>query len=120
MTKTFVETTDFSRWRARFLSDEDYAKLQEELIGWPQRGDVMPGCGGLRKLRIRDRKRQRGKRGGARLIYLHVPEAGQFLMLDVYGKDEKDDLTAQEKKELSALAREYRKQVLEAARRAAE
>jgi hypothetical protein len=113
---TFVETTDFSKWRKRFLSDEDYTKLQQELIASPQRGDVMPGCGGLRKLRIRDRKRQKGKRGGARIIYLHVPEARRFLMLDGYGKDEKDDLAAAEKKDLRELAREYRQRVIKTAR----
>ena len=116
--KTFVETTAFSRWRRLFLSDEDYAKLQQELAAAPQRGDVMPGCGGLRKLRIRDRKRQKGKRGGARVVYLHIPEAGQFLMLDVYGKGEKDDLAPAEKRELRELSREYRKQVVEAIRKA--
>ncbi len=112
--KTFVETTNFTEWRARFLSSEDYAKLQQELVAIPQRGDVMPGCGGLRKLRIRDPKRQKGKRGGARIIYLHIPEVGQFLMLDVYGKNEKDDLTFAEKKEFRELAREYRRQVVKA------
>jgi hypothetical protein len=116
--KRFVETTDFSKWRPRFLSEEDYSKLQQELIASPLRGDVMPGCGGLRKLRIRDRKRQKGKRGGARIIYLHIPEVDQFLMLDVYGKNEKDDLIATEKKDLRELAREYRRQVIKAARAA--
>jgi len=115
--KTFVETTAFSRWRPGFLSDEDYAKLQQELVAAPQWGDVMPGCGGLRKLRIRDPKRQKGKRGGARVIYLHIAEVGQFLMLDVYGKDEKDDLAPAEKREFRELAREYRNQVIESHRR---
>ncbi len=116
--KTFVETSDFSKWRMRFLSDEDYAQLQDALSTTPQLGDVMPGCGGLRKLRIRDRKRQKGKRGGARIIYLSIPEADQFLMLDVYGKNEKDDLSAADKKELRELARAYRRQVVDAIRKA--
>jgi putative transcriptional regulator len=110
--KTFVETTDFSKWRPRFLSDVDYADLQQELGASPQQGRVMPGCGGLRKLRVHDRTRQKGKRGGARIIYLHLPETGQFLMLDVYGKNEKDDLTPTEKKELRELAREYKNRVI--------
>ncbi len=115
--KTFVETSTFSRWRPDFLSDEDYARLQQELIVAPQRGDVMPGCGGLRKLRIRDRKRQKGKRGGARIIYLHLAEIGQFLMLDVYSKNEKEDLAPADKRELRALAREYRIQVIRSYRK---
>jgi hypothetical protein len=115
--KSFVETTEFSKWQPRFLPGAAYGELQKELIANPQKGAVMPGCGGLRKIRIRDPKRQRGKRGGARVIYLHVPEAEQFLMLDVYSKGEKEDLTAAEKAEFRELARRYKKLVVEAARR---
>ncbi len=70
----------------------------------PDSGAVMPGCGGLRKIRTADPKRGKGKRGGARVIYLHVPAARRFYLLDVYGKDEKDDLSANEKKQLRLLA----------------
>jgi hypothetical protein len=76
----------------------------------PDRGDVMPGCGGLRKLRVSDPGRGKGKRSGARIIYLYVLEAKRFYMLDVYGKDEKDDLSTAEKKFLSQLADEVRSQ----------
>jgi hypothetical protein len=115
--KTFIETTEFSTWQSRFLPGDAYAKLQKELIANPQTGKVMPGCGGLRKARITDPKRQKGKRGGARVIYLHIPEAHQFLMLDIYGKGEKDDLTRAEKKDLRTLAGEYKTLIVEAARR---
>ena len=114
--KTFVETTEFSKRQLRFLPDDAFAELQKELIANPQKGDVMPGCGGLRKLRIADPKRQKGKRGGARVIYLHISEVGQFLMLDIYGKNEKDDLTPAEKKDFRELGREYKKLIIEAAR----
>ena len=116
--KTFVETTDFSKWQPGFLPGDAYTELQKELIANPQKGDVMPGCGGLRKLRIADPKRQKGKRGGARVIYLHIPEASQFLMLDIYGKSEKEDLTPAEKKDLRELARDYKRLIVEAARKA--
>ena len=52
--------------------------LQRELMNDPESGAVMPGCGGLRKIRIADPGRGKGKRGGARVIYLHVPEASVF------------------------------------------
>ena len=120
MVKTFVETTEFSRWQPRFLPGDTYAELQKQLIGNPNKGDVIRGCGGLRKLRIADPKRRKGKRGGARVIYLHIPEADQFLMLDIYGKDEKDDLTSVEKKQLRELAREYKGIIVEAFRKAEE
>ena len=84
----------------------------------PELGDVMKGCGGLRKLRTADPRRGKGKRGGARVIYLYVPEAKWFFLLDVYGKDEKDDLSAGEKKELTRLAEELKKQAKAAIDRA--
>ena len=98
------------------MPGEAYAELQKELIANPQKGDVMPGCGGLRKVRIADPRRQKGKRGGARVIYLYIPEANQFLMLDIYGKNEKDDLTPAEKKDLRELAREYKRLIAETAK----
>jgi hypothetical protein len=85
------------------------------LMDNPDRGDVMPGCGGLRKIRTADPRRGKGKRGGARVIYLYVPEAKWFFMLDAYDKDEQDDLTAAEKKVLSGLARELKQQAKAAA-----
>jgi hypothetical protein len=115
---TFVETTDFSKWQPEFLPGEAYEELQKQLIANPRKGDVMSGCGGLRKLRIADPKRQKGKRRGARVIYLHIPEADQFLMLDIYSKGEKDDLTPREKKALRELAQQYKKLAIEAARNA--
>ena len=116
--KTFVETTEFSRWHQKFLPGDACFKLQKELVANPQKGDVMPGCGGLRKLRIADPRRQKGRRGGARVIYLHIPEVNQFLMLDIYSKGEKDDLSPAEKKDLRELAREYKRLIVEAAQRA--
>lgn len=52
----------------------------------------MPGCGGLRKVRVADRGRGKGKRGGARVIYLSIPEADRIDMIAVDSKDERDEL----------------------------
>ena len=110
MKAIFVESTGFTDWVSDFLPDEAYAKLQQELMDNPNKGSVMPGCGGLRKVRTADPKRGKGKRGGARVIYLHVPEAKWFFMLDIYDKDEQEKLSADEKKALSKLAVECAKQ----------
>lgn len=93
---------------SELLPDVDYAQLQRELIDNPNKGTVMPGCGGLRKVRYGDARRQKGKRGGVRVIYLFVPEANRFFMLDIYDKDEQEDLSAAEKKELSKLCKELK------------
>lgn len=76
----------------------------------PVKGTPMRGCGGLRKIRTRDPKRGKGKRGGARVIYLYVPETQQFFMIDIYSKDEKDSLTVAEKKTLAGLAAQLKRE----------
>ena len=110
MQKTFIETAEFTEWVAEYLPDELYAFVQRELMNDPERGSVMPGCGGLRKLRIADPRRGKGKRGGARIVYLHIAEADQIHLITVYGKDQKDDLSAEEKKLYRQLARFLKEQ----------
>src|SRR5579864_8166009 len=114
MKATFVETTGFTDVIADFMSDEQYAALQKQLMDDPNCGKVMPGCGGLRKLRTFDPRRGKGKRGGARVIYLHVSEARRFYMLDIYGKGQKDDLSAKEKKQLRSLAEQLKQEAIHA------
>jgi hypothetical protein len=112
MKATFIETTGFTKVISDFLPDHAYAKVQQRLIVNSDEGTVMSGCGGLRKLRTADPKRGKGKRGGARVIYLHVPTAKRFYLLDIYGKDEKDDLSAEEKKQLRQLAEQLKKEAI--------
>jgi hypothetical protein len=72
-----------------------------DLIAYePTRGDIIPGSGGLRKIRIgRDGI---GKRGGARVIYYFYNERFPILLVALYAKNEKNDLTAAKKRELAA------------------
>ena len=104
MKATFIETTGFTKGITELLPDHAYARLQQRLMENPDSGRVMAGCGGLRKIRAADPTRGKGKRGGSRVIYLYVPAAKRFYLLDVYGKDEKDDLSANEKNQLRQLA----------------
>jgi hypothetical protein len=87
----FFETSVFTRRVTELLSDDEYAALQRILVVNPNAGDVIPGSGGLRK--IRWAAQGRGKRGGARIIYFHVISRDQFYMLLIYGKNEQDDLS---------------------------
>ena len=112
MKATFVEITGFTSDVGQFLLDKAYAALQHALMVNPDAGDVMPGCGGLRKVRTADRSRGKGTRGGARVIYFHLPDAGLFYMIAIYGKDEKDDLSASEKKDHRDLATAIKAAVL--------
>src|SRR5687768_9430735 len=93
-----------------FGSDDEYRGFQNYLAANPERGDVIQGCGGLRKVRWRDPKRGKGKRGGLRIIYLYVLDIYMVGILDVYDKDETDDLTADQRKALSEAAERVREQ----------
>lgn len=110
MKAVFIETRNFTEWFSEYISDDEYATLQQILMKNPTQGDVMPGCGGLRKVRTASTKRGKGKRSGARVIYLYIPENRWFFMLDIYGKEEKEDLSTAEKSVLSALAGNLKQQ----------
>lgn len=109
MQAVFVETREFTRTLREYLDDVAYAKLQQELMDNPSRGTVIKGTGGLRKIRFVDPRRSKGKRSGARLIYLYLPDVKRFYLLDIYSKDEKVDLSAAECRQLSLLVDELKK-----------
>jgi len=113
----FVETRIFTNRLKTFLTDKAYSELQKELSEDPKRGDVMKGCGGLRKIRMRDALRGKGRRGGARVIYLYIQEAGRIDFIAIYGKNEQDDLTAKQKKELKAFAAKAKAEAIRRSRK---
>ncbi|MGD9788546.1 MAG: transcriptional regulator [Sulfuricellaceae bacterium] len=87
---TVIETPTFQRYAAQVWSDEE----RQEFIGWlaanPLAGDVIPGSGGLRK--VRWSRAGQGKRGGARAIYYAVLEDGVIWLLIAYAKAKFDNL----------------------------
>lgn len=100
----FIETPTFTRLLADLLTDDEYAVLQGALIENPERGDVIQGGGGIRKLRYG--LSGRGKRGGVRVIYYWQREDGQIYMLLIYPKSKKDTLTDKETAVLRHLVKE--------------
>jgi hypothetical protein len=86
-----VETRVFTARIIELLSDDEYRELQRDLVERPTIGRVIPGTGGLRKLRWASSGR--GKRGGARVIYFWHPASSTLLMLFVYPKNERENLT---------------------------
>jgi hypothetical protein len=95
---TFVELPAFERLRPDYLSDEEFAVLQQSLMARPDAGDVMPGAGGLRKLRFANARRRKGTRGGLRVVYFHWLAGRQFWLFTLYDKHEVSDLTAAQRR----------------------
>jgi len=98
------ETSVFTRQVNESLDQESYRLLQLRLVADPECGPLIPGTGGLRKIRWQGSGR--GKRGGVRVIYYWAARDAVVLMLLMYGKNEQDDLTPAQKKVLVALVRE--------------
>lgn len=96
----FVEAPAFSRHRENYLDDEGFRQLQRALALNPEAGDLIPGAGGVRKLRWADTRRGKGKRGGLRIIYYCFLSDEEIWLLTVYGKDEASDLSKVEKAQL--------------------
>lgn len=110
----FVELPAFERHRGEYLSDESFRMLQATLMKSPEAGDLIEGAGGLRKIRFADVRRGKGKRGGLRVIYYWWQAGEQFWLYTVYDKDERDDLSPQQRKTLKSML----KTELEARRKA--
>lgn len=89
-----------------FTSDE-LDDLRRLLAMNPEVGTKIPGTNGIRKLRVGIAGKNKGKRGGARVIYYFHSENIPLALLAVYHKGEKVDLTQDEKKQLRKLVDEY-------------
>ena len=103
---TIVEAETFARARHAVFSDADYADLIDHLATQPEVGVVIPGGGGIRKLRWQSERA--GKRGGARVIYFYRKADQIILLLGAYAKSSKADLTEAEKLMFRKIAEEFR------------
>jgi hypothetical protein len=99
---SFIETRLFTRLVLGYLTDDEYRELQATLIEQPEAGVVIPGSGGVRKLRWR--APGRGKRGGYRVIYYAKTAQRVIWMLTMYPKNVADNISAQ-------MLRQIRKEV---------
>jgi mRNA-degrading endonuclease RelE of RelBE toxin-antitoxin system len=97
----FIELTPFVGFRERHWTDETFGGLQRFLLAAPDSGDLIPGGGGLRK--IRWLVQGRGKRGGARVIYYWHRSTDRIYFVYGYTKARRENLTARQMRALQSL-----------------
>ena len=101
-----IETSVFTRQVQKLLSEEEYRLLQTALIQQPNIGKLLPQSGGLRKMRWSFG--EKGKRGGTGIIYFWAVSKEQLLMLFMYAKNQTEDLTVEQLKQLvSIIKKDY-------------
>jgi len=98
----FIESPAFTRHLPRYLEDDGYKALQNELARNPEAGDSMPGTGGFRKMRWVDPRRGKGRRGGLRIIYYYFARDHQVWLMTLFDKNEARDLSPKQKQALRA------------------
>jgi hypothetical protein len=96
-----IEFAGYLRRAEDILNADERDDVINALAYAPLSGDLIPGTGGLRKVRIA--RAGTGKRGGARVIYYFYNEEFPLLLLAIYAKNAQSDLSASEKRLLSEL-----------------
>jgi mRNA-degrading endonuclease RelE of RelBE toxin-antitoxin system len=96
-----IETSIFTKQVEKLLANEEYRLLQAELAKRPDLGVLVPGSGGLRK--VRWGYQGQGKRGGVRVIYYWAVASEHLLMLLMYPKNVQDNLSQAQLKMLKQI-----------------
>jgi len=99
---TVAETQLFIHQAADVWTDAERSAFVDFIAANPEEGDVIPGTGGVRKLRWG--RQGSGKRGGCRIVYFYHDDAMPLYLLMVYTKAQQEDLTPDEKRRVQALA----------------
>jgi hypothetical protein len=102
--QTVVETPGYLREAEALFSLAERERIVAMVAANPECGEVIQGTGGFRRVRVA--RGGMGKRGGARLIYILRGDAFPIFPVAVYAKNEKENLTKQERNRLAKRADE--------------
>lgn len=95
----FIETSLFSKILPKYLTDDDYRRLQSYLLQKPDAGDIVRHSGGVRK--VRWAPTGEGKSGGVRAIYYWKKSDDEIWMLTLYSKSEKASIAGHVLKQIA-------------------
>jgi hypothetical protein len=107
----FIELVAFTRRLeslAKERADDVLLQIQSDLLANPKRGKVVEGTAGVRKARVANPARGKGKSGGFRYLYFYIEQEGQIFLLMIFSKDEQNDLTGEQKKKLARAIQELK------------
>lgn len=99
-----LEFIEFPAFTKRLLAlakdraDDVLLEIQSDLLENPERGPVIEGTAGVRKARVADPARGKGKSGGFRYMYYYIEQDGQIFLLMIFSKNEQKDLTSEQKR----------------------
>lgn len=102
--QTVVETPGYLKTAEAIFSEAEREQIVAMVAADPECGEVIQGTGGFRKVRVA--RRGMGKRGGARVVYILRSEAFPIFFVKAYAKNEKGNLTKNERNELAKRADE--------------
>jgi hypothetical protein len=102
--QTVVEMPGYLKTAEALFSEAEREQIVAMVAADPDCGEVMQGTCGFRKVRVG--RGGKGKRGGARVIYILRGEAFPVFLVSAYAKNEKDSLTKKERNELARRADE--------------
>jgi hypothetical protein len=88
----FIETSLFTKLLYTYLTEDEFREFQDYLVKHPQAGKIVPGSGGVRKLRWA--ASGKGKSGGVRVIYYYKQQDSEIWLLTLYSKNVRENIAA--------------------------
>jgi len=96
-----IELPGYRRRADELLGGDEQDAIVDLIAYEPTCGDLIPGTGGLRKVRVG--RGGSGKRGGARVIYFHHEASMPLFALTAFAKNEQADLSQQDRNDFRQL-----------------
>ena len=104
---TVTETAWFIKRAEKLLPSEEKSELIDYIATNPESGDVIAKTGGVRKLRYA--RKGQGKSGSFRVVYYYYNSENPVFLFDIFGKNEKSNISDNEKNELYKIIQELKK-----------
>jgi hypothetical protein len=112
MDRIFVNMSFFEKcWKELELDDNDLKSFQEFLLEKPDRGDIIPNTGGVRKVRWDLPKNNKGKSGGIRVLYMDYEHYEKLYLLLAFPKSKKENISEKTKQEIKKIVKEISDQL---------